>query len=78
MKWYNSYTGFPYKHLGDDIITGIDCFNLCRLVYKEKLNIEIDYDTFFKKQVLDQLEEFDKIDEVKALVKNYEKQEVLS
>ena len=39
---------------------------------------EIDYDTFFKKQVLDQLEEFDKIDEVKSLVENYGKQEVLS
>ena len=38
MTWYNSYTGFPYKHLGDDTKTGIDCFNLCRLVYKEKLN----------------------------------------
>ena len=45
MTWYNSYTGFPYKHLGDDIKTGIDCFNLCRLVYKEKLNIVIDFDT---------------------------------
>ena len=38
MKWYDSYTGFPYKHLGDNITTGIDCFNLCRLVYKEKLS----------------------------------------
>ena len=45
MTWYNSYTGFPYKHLGDDAKTGIDCFNLCRLVYKEKLNIDIPYDT---------------------------------
>ena len=45
MTWYNSYTGLPYKNLGDDINTGIDCFNLCRLVYKEKLNININYNT---------------------------------
>ena len=45
MTWYNSYTGFPYKHLGDDINTGIDCFNLCTLVYKKELNIDIPYRT---------------------------------
>jgi len=45
MTWYNSYTGFPYRHLGNDTETGIDCFNLCRLVYKERLNINITYDT---------------------------------
>ena len=43
--WYNKYLDFPYKHLGNDIKTGIDCFNLCRLVYKEQLGIEIPYDT---------------------------------
>ena len=43
--WYNKYLNFPYKHLGNDIKTGIDCFNLCRLVYKEQLGIEIPYDT---------------------------------
>jgi len=32
---------------------------------------ELDYETFFKKQVLDQLDEFDKIDEVKNLVETY-------
>tara|TARA_Y100000114_G_scaffold153123_1_gene172535 strand:- start:720 stop:1151 length:432 start_codon:yes stop_codon:yes gene_type:complete len=45
MTWYNSYTGFPYKHLGDDIETGIDCFNLCRLVFRNELNIDIPYTT---------------------------------
>jgi cell wall-associated NlpC family hydrolase len=45
MKWYDSYTGFPYRHLGDDINTGIDCFNLCALVYKNELNIDIPYRT---------------------------------
>ena len=45
MTWYNSYTGFPYKHLGDDTETGIDCFNLCRLVFRNELNIDIPYTT---------------------------------
>lgn len=45
MKWYNSYTDFPYKHLGNDTETGIDCFNLCRLVYEKELNITIPYTT---------------------------------
>ena len=45
MTWYNSYTGFPYKHLGDDIETGSDCFNLCRLVFRNELNIDIPYTT---------------------------------
>ena len=54
MKWYNSYTGFPYKHLGDDINNGIDCFNLCRLVYKEKLNIDIPYDTSHFCKIVDE------------------------
>jgi DNA polymerase elongation subunit (family B) len=48
------------------------------LVDERKDVFEIDYDTFFKKQVLDQLEEFDKIDEVKSLVENYTTAEVLS
>ena len=34
---------------------------------------ELDYETFFKKQVLDQLDEFDKIDDVKNLVESYRK-----
>ena len=45
MTWYNSYTGFPYKHLGNDTETGIDCFNLCRLVYDKQLNITFPYTT---------------------------------
>ena len=45
MNWYDSYTGFPYKHLGEDTETGIDCFNLCALVYKNELNIDIPYKT---------------------------------
>ena len=37
-KWYDDYTGFPYKHLGLDKQTGIDCFNLCVLILKEQCN----------------------------------------
>ena len=43
--WYSKYLNFPYRHLGNNTESGIDCFNLCRLVYKEQLGIEIPYDT---------------------------------
>ncbi len=48
--WYNKYKDFPYLHLGNDIETGIDCFNLCKLVYLKHLNIDLPYttDTFCK------------------------------
>ena len=41
MERYLKYEGFPYKHLGDNPDTGIDCFNLIRWVYKHELGIEI-------------------------------------
>jgi cell wall-associated NlpC family hydrolase len=41
-KWYEKYTGFPYKHLGNSE-EGIDCFNLCSMVYKKELSIDIPY-----------------------------------
>ena len=44
-KWYDSYTNFPYRHLGTDPETGIDCFNLCRLAFKNELGIEIPLST---------------------------------
>ena len=43
--WYNKYLNLPYLHLGNNTETGIDCFNLCRLIYKEQLDIDIPYDT---------------------------------
>jgi cell wall-associated NlpC family hydrolase len=46
IAWYNNYTNFPYKHLGDDPISGIDCFNLCRYVYKQELSITIPLATY--------------------------------
>ena len=48
-----------------------------KLIDDRKDVFELDYETFFKKQVLDQLEEFDKIDEVKSLVENYNKEVVI-
>ena len=41
----NKYKDLPYKHLGDDPTTGLDCFNLIKLIYKEQLNIDIPYST---------------------------------
>lgn len=46
MTWYNKYTGFKFKHLGDNPKTGIDCFNLCRYVYKQEKNIDIKLGTY--------------------------------
>ena len=40
-KWYHKYTDYPYKHLGNDPETGIDCWNLCMYIYKDHLNIDI-------------------------------------
>jgi len=42
---WNKYVGLPFKHLGLDPKTGIDCLNLVRLIYKEELNIEFPYTT---------------------------------
>ena len=43
-NWLPNYLNLPYKHLGNDR-SGIDCFNLCALIYREVLNIEIPYTT---------------------------------
>jgi len=45
MSWYKKYVGFPYKHLGEDPISGIDCFNLCTHIFKEELDIDIPWRT---------------------------------
>lgn len=44
-NWYDAYIGFPYQHLGNDPQTGIDCFNLCKLVFEKELNIFLPYST---------------------------------
>ena len=40
-KWYNAYTGLPFRHLGNDPKTGIDCFNLCALILKQQLSANV-------------------------------------
>lgn len=35
-NWYDKYLNLPYKHLGQDPETGIDCFNLCALVLTQE------------------------------------------
>ena len=52
--WYNKYKDFPYLHLGNDIETGIDCFNLCKLVYLKELNINIPYTTDYFCKIIDE------------------------
>jgi cell wall-associated NlpC family hydrolase len=42
-KWYDKYTNIPYKHLGADLENGMDCYNLCRYVYKQETGIEIPF-----------------------------------
>ena len=39
--WYEKYTNLPYKHLGQNPATGIDCFNLCSLVLKQECGIHV-------------------------------------
>lgn len=43
--WYNKYINAPYKHLGKDLATGIDCFNLCALVLKQECGINVTLST---------------------------------
>ena len=40
-KWYDAYTGLPFRHLGNDPKTGIDCFNLCALILKQRLSANV-------------------------------------
>lgn len=52
--WYDKYVDFPFRHLGNDPETGIDCFNLIRLVYKNEKNIIIPYSTADYCNIVDQ------------------------
>lgn len=41
MIWYDKYTNIPFKHLGNDLAEGIDCFNLIVEIARRELNIEL-------------------------------------
>lgn len=53
MTWYNPYLGIPHKHLGDSRTTGIDCVNLCALIYKEQLNIDVGIKSYQSCNIVD-------------------------
>jgi cell wall-associated NlpC family hydrolase len=53
-KWYDKYTNIPHKHLGNDPISGMDCFNLCRYVYMQQTNIDIPYLSHDKCNIIDE------------------------
>jgi cell wall-associated NlpC family hydrolase len=52
-NWYDKYVNIPYKHLGNDIVSGMDCFNLCRYIYKQELDIEIPHLSFEHCNIVD-------------------------
>lgn len=52
-NWYDKYINLPYKHLGNDPITGIDCFNLCRYVYLYEKHIDIPYISYEHCNIVD-------------------------
>jgi cell wall-associated NlpC family hydrolase len=54
IKWYDKYTNIPHKHLGNDPISGMDCFNLCRYVYMQETGIEIPYLSYDKCNIVDE------------------------
>lgn len=52
-KWYDKYLNIPYKHLGNDPKSGMDCFNLCRYIYNEETGVEIPYLSFDRCNIVD-------------------------
>jgi cell wall-associated NlpC family hydrolase len=52
-KWYDKYLNIPYKHLGNDPKSGMDCFNLCRYIYNEETGINIPYFSFDRCNIVD-------------------------
>jgi cell wall-associated NlpC family hydrolase len=52
-NWYNKYLGIPYKHLGDNPVTGMDCFSLCKHVYQEQTGLTIPYASYEHCNIID-------------------------
>lgn len=52
-NWYDKYLNIPYKHLGNDPIGGMDCFNLCRYIYMQETGIEIPHLSFEHCNIVD-------------------------
>jgi cell wall-associated NlpC family hydrolase len=53
-NWYDKYTNIPYKHLGNDPNSGMDCYNLCRYVYEKETNISIPYISYEHCNIIDE------------------------
>jgi cell wall-associated NlpC family hydrolase len=53
-NWYDKYLNIPYKHLGNDPKSGMDCFNLCRYIYKEETGIVIPYLSLDRCNIVDE------------------------
>jgi cell wall-associated NlpC family hydrolase len=53
-NWYDKYTNIPHKHLGNDTVSGMDCFNLCRYVYKQETGIEIPFASYDHCNIVDE------------------------
>jgi cell wall-associated NlpC family hydrolase len=46
INWYDKYTNIPFKHLGDNPETGMDCFNLCSYVYQQETGVKIPFKSY--------------------------------
>lgn len=42
-NWYDKYINIPYKHLGNSVKSGMDCYNLCRYIYEQETGISIPF-----------------------------------
>lgn len=74
------YLFYMISHVEDDLPKGKRSKAIClleedlNLVEKRKDVFEIDYETFYAKQVIDQLKEFEYIDSLKKILEQYKKE----
>jgi len=43
MSWFDKYIGIPYKYMGINPKTGLDCFNLCSYILQQECSFDIPY-----------------------------------